>query len=155
MRFTHSRKINYILILLFVALYCPNEARAEFAGGVFKQGVCYIFGWMEGDLGALLAVAAGVVAVFMGAAGNFKGVAAFVMTAIGAYTISNSVEFYFGSFNCGGVPAAAGRQAAALQVTPAQNNRVATPTFSAVSQLPQDDSPPSFPARGTDEPEQF
>ncbi len=76
-------------------------ATGKFAGGVFVEAMCDIFGLVEGDLGALLAATGGLIAICGAAFGSLRGTPSFVVTAIGAFSLSAGVSYGFGNFDCG------------------------------------------------------
>lgn len=100
------RKIaRYSAAVSVFVLAVPSLAFAatgKFAGGVFVEAMCDIFGLVEGDMGALLAAAGGLIAICGAAFGSLKGTPSFVVTAIGAFTLSAGVSYGFGNFDCGG-----------------------------------------------------
>ena len=115
--FASLRKITgYSAAVGLFVVAAPSIAFAatgKFAGGVFVEAMCDIFGLVEGDMGALLAATGGLIAICGAAFGNLRGTPSFVVTAIGAFTISAGVSYGFGSFDCAGTaPAAPGGRTA-------------------------------------------
>ncbi len=111
-------------LLAAAVLVAPLSALAQstggkFAGGVFVDALCDIFDLMQGDLGGLLAAAAGFVAILGGAFGSLRGAPAFIVVAGGAFTISSGVSLYFGTFQCtaptAGITAPAARVSAPFE----------------------------------------
>ncbi len=76
------------------------HSTGPFAGGEIRQAYCDIVSLVEGNLGALLATAAAVMAVASAAFGNIRQGAILGATAIGAATISAGVSLGFGDL-CG------------------------------------------------------
>jgi hypothetical protein len=71
-----------------------------FAGGVIRDAFCDILGLLQGNLGALLATAAAVVAITSAAMGNLRGTSTLVLTGVAAVTLSAGISVGFGDFNC-------------------------------------------------------
>ena len=72
-----------------------------FAGGVIRDAYCDIIKYMEGTLGAMLMVIAGIAAFATAALGNMKHGITAVAVGISAFTISAVVSLFFGQL-CGG-----------------------------------------------------
>lgn len=89
-------------VFLLAAPTFAFAATGKFAGGVFVEAMCDIFGLVEGDMGALLAATGGLIAICGAAFGNLRGTPSFVVTAIGAFTLSAGVSYGFGNFDCAG-----------------------------------------------------
>ena len=96
--------------LLLAAPSLAFAATGQFAGGVFVEAMCDIFGLVEGDMGALLAATGGLIAICGAAFGSLRGAPSFIVTAIGAFSLSAGVSYGFGSFDCGTGGAPGGRQ---------------------------------------------
>lgn len=99
------------VVCCFILLSCEsawalNEpwsgaySSGPFADGVIRNAFCDIASLIEGSFGSLLATVAGVFLVISAAFGNLKQSPAFIMTAVGAATITTGVAVYFGDFGC-------------------------------------------------------
>lgn len=72
----------------------------EFAGGEIRGVFCDLVGLLEGELGALIFMAAGVAAILGAAFGNLRQGTSAVVVGVGLFTISAGVGVFFGDFNC-------------------------------------------------------
>lgn len=73
----------------------------EFAGGEIRDVFCDLVGLLEGELGALVFMAAGVAAILGAAFGNLRQSTSAVAVGVGLFTISAGVGVFFGDFDCG------------------------------------------------------
>lgn len=82
----------------------PNAAPAappEFDTTEINAAICDIFDLMEGGLGALLSVAAGVGALFAMAFGAYKAGYGLIVVAAAGFVVRSFVAIFFGTFECG------------------------------------------------------
>jgi len=73
-----------------------------FAGGIFIDAICDLYGLLGGSLGAMLTTAAIVTGLVAAAVGGFGSLRSAAVVAISCFAITSSVSVYFGTFNCGG-----------------------------------------------------
>lgn len=72
-----------------------------FAGGIFIEAICDLYGLLGGSLGAMFTSAAVVTGLVAAAVGGFQSIRSAAIVAISCFAITSSVSVYFGTFNCG------------------------------------------------------
>lgn len=75
-------------------------APPEFDTTEINAAICDIFDLMEGGLGALLSVAAGVGALFAMAFGAYKAGYGLIVVAAAGFVVRSFVAIFFGTFEC-------------------------------------------------------
>jgi hypothetical protein len=85
-------KIHKTLFLITILTLIPSSA---FALQSVDFAITEICKHMEGSLGSLLMIAAGVGGIISAAMGNIRAMYSCLITAIGAFTISSMLSLYF------------------------------------------------------------
>ena len=77
-----------------------GETPEPFAGGVLQRAYCDMVYYIEGNLGGVVTIVAGLFALVSAAFGDLKHGSTLVITGICCVCVTSAVSFYFGTFDC-------------------------------------------------------